>query len=52
MKSVQIYNNRWHDKDDSSNLPQKYDPDLLKSSLRPVIFEEVNSRIKRKPCAS
>ncbi|MCO5594040.1 hypothetical protein L7F22_048059 [Adiantum nelumboides] len=45
LKSVQNLNEHWHNKDDSANLTQKHDPDLLKSCLRPLIFEEVRVEV-------
>ncbi|KAJ7568629.1 hypothetical protein O6H91_01G041400 [Diphasiastrum complanatum] len=38
---VQAYKNLWHDRDDYSNLHQKHDQEILKSTLRPAVFEEV-----------
>ncbi|KAK3245248.1 hypothetical protein CYMTET_45172 [Cymbomonas tetramitiformis] len=39
--SVQDYVNVWQDRDESTNFFQKYDAELVKDSLRGVVFEEV-----------
>ncbi|CAM6088774.1 unnamed protein product [Calypogeia fissa] len=36
-----LYKKYWFDKDDYTNYEQKFLPDRLKSSLRPIIFEEM-----------
>jgi hypothetical protein len=33
--------NTWQDRDESTNFFQKYDGELVKDALRPVVFEEV-----------
>ncbi|KAH6557819.1 hypothetical protein KP509_1Z091600 [Ceratopteris richardii] len=45
MRSIRAYKEHWHDKDDSAILSQKHDPDILRSSLRPLIFEEVRVEV-------
>lgn len=42
-KAIQAYISTWHDKDDYENYQQKYIPEVLKNTLRPLVFEEVES---------
>ena len=41
-KSIESYIETWHDKDDYENHQQKFIPEILKSTLRPLVFEEVS----------
>ena len=36
---------RWQDKDESGNFWQKYDPELVKEEVRPLVFEEVRVQV-------
>jgi len=40
-QAVEEFTETWHDKEESGNFFQKYDPELVKDALRPVVFEEV-----------
>ena len=40
-ESCKIYIDTWYDKDDSGNYLQKFVPEILKSTIRPLVFEEV-----------
>ncbi|OAE20430.1 hypothetical protein AXG93_4905s1300 [Marchantia polymorpha subsp. ruderalis] len=40
-ESHDLYKKHWFDKDDYDNFEQKFVPDLLKSALRPIVFEEM-----------
>jgi hypothetical protein len=39
-RSIESYIETWHDKDDYQNHQQKFIPEILKSTLRPLVFEE------------
>ena len=39
-RSIESYIETWHDKDDYQNYQQKFIPEILKSTLRPLVFEE------------
>jgi len=43
-RSIEIYIETWHDKDDYQNHQQKFIPEILKNTLRPLVFEEARSR--------
>lgn len=36
---------RWQDKDESGNFWQKYDPELVKEEVRPLVFEEIRQEV-------
>jgi hypothetical protein len=40
-ESCQVYIDTWYDKDDSGNYLQKFVPEILKSTIRPLVFDEV-----------
>ncbi|KAL2649813.1 hypothetical protein R1flu_017941 [Riccia fluitans] len=40
-ESHDLYKKHWFDKDDYDNYEQTFVPDLLKQSLRPIVFEEM-----------
>lgn len=42
-RALEAYIETWHDKDDYNNHQQKYIPDILKNTLRPLVFEEARS---------
>ncbi|CAG9462067.1 unnamed protein product [Pedinophyceae sp. YPF-701] len=44
-EAVQEYVARWQDCDEAGNFAQKYDPELVKEELRPVVFEEVRAEV-------
>jgi IQ and AAA domain-containing protein len=44
-QSVQDYVAKWQDRDESMNFAQKYDPDLVKDELRPIVFEEIRLQV-------
>ena len=43
--SVQEFVAKWQDRDESMNFAQKYDPDLVKDELRPIVFEEIRLQV-------
>ena len=44
-QAVQDFVAKWQDRDESMNFSQKYDPDLVKDELRPVVFEEIRLQV-------
>jgi len=40
-EAVQEYVAKWQDRDEGGNTAQRYDPELVKEELRPIVFEEV-----------
>ncbi|XP_024391550.1 uncharacterized protein [Physcomitrium patens] len=44
-RALEAYIETWHDKDDYNNHQQKYIPDILKNTLRPLVFEEVRIEV-------
>lgn len=44
-KSVQEYVVKWQDRDESTNFFQKYDSELVKDELRPIVFEEIRLQV-------
>ena len=44
-QSVKKFIDRWQDRDESGNFSQKYDPELVKEQLRPLVFEEVRVEV-------
>lgn len=43
--AVQEFVAKWQDRDESMNFAQKYDPDLVKDEVRPVVFEEIRQQV-------
>jgi len=43
-RSIEFYIETWHDKDDYQNHQQKFIPEILKNTLRPLVFEEARLR--------
>ena len=43
--AVQEFVAKWQDRDESMNFAQKYDPDVVKDEVRPVVFEEVRRQV-------
>mmetsp|Transcript_27563 Transcript_27563/g.67781 ORF Transcript_27563/g.67781 Transcript_27563/m.67781 type:complete len:819 (-) Transcript_27563:1438-3894(-) len=43
--AVSDYQGDWQDIDESSNFFQKFDPDLVKKALKPVVFEEIRVEV-------
>jgi len=44
-QSVKDFVERWQDKDESGNFWQKYDPELVKEEVRPLVFEEIRVEV-------
>ena len=44
-QAVQEFVAKWQDRDESMNFAQKYDPDLVKDEVRPVVFDEVRRQV-------
>ena len=44
-QAVQDFVAKWQDRDESMNFAQKYDPDLVKDEVRPIVFEEVRRQV-------
>lgn len=44
-QAVQDFVAKWQERDESMNFAQKYDPDLVKDELRPVVFEEIRQQV-------
>jgi hypothetical protein len=42
--SVHEFVAKWQDRDETDNFFQKYDQELVKDELRPIVFEEVGER--------
>jgi hypothetical protein len=42
---VSDYQGDWQDIDESTNFFQKYDPELVKKALKPVVFEEIRVEV-------
>lgn len=49
-KSIESYIETWHDKDDYQNHQQKFIPEILKSTLRPLVFEEAGHSLNKNTC--
>lgn len=43
--AVRDYQGDWQDIDESTNFFQKYDPELVKKALKPVVFEEIRVEV-------
>lgn len=43
--AVQDFVAKWQDRDESDNFNQKYDPELVKDELRPIVFEEIRQQV-------
>lgn len=43
--AVQEFVAKWQDRDESTNFAQKYNPDLVKDELRPIVFEEIRLQV-------
>lgn len=43
--AVEEYVVKWQDRDERDNFFQKYDPELVKDELRPIVFEEVRQQV-------
>jgi IQ and AAA domain-containing protein len=44
-RAVQDFVAKWQDRDESMNFAQRYDPDLVKDELRPIVFEEIRLQV-------
>lgn len=44
-RAVQEFVAKWQDRDESMNFAQRYDPDLVKDELRPLVFEETRLQV-------
>lgn len=44
-RAVQEFVAKWQDRDESMNFAQRYDPDLVKDELRPLVFEEIRLQV-------
>ncbi|XP_024529622.1 IQ and AAA domain-containing protein 1 [Selaginella moellendorffii] len=42
---LELYTRNWHDKDNSADLTQKHDMEMLKSHLRPMVFEQIRLEV-------
>jgi len=42
---VQEFVAKWQDRDETNNFFQKYDADLVKEELRPIVFEEIRQQV-------
>jgi hypothetical protein len=43
--AVQDFVAKWQDRDESLNFAQRYDPDLVRDELRPLVFEQVRKQV-------
>jgi hypothetical protein len=43
--AVQSYCATWQDKDETSNFSQRHDVEMVKATLRPLVFEEVRQEV-------
>lgn len=43
--SVHEFVAKWQDRDETDNFLQKYDQELVKDELRPIVFEEVSKPV-------
>lgn len=43
--AVQDFVAKWQDRDESANFFQKYDAELVKDELRPIVFEEIRQQV-------
>jgi len=43
--AVSDYQSDWQDVDESTNFFQKFDPELVKKALKPVVFEEIRLEV-------
>ena len=43
--AISDYQGDWQDIDESTNFFQKYDPELVKKALKPVVFEEIRIEV-------
>lgn len=43
--AVEEYVVKWQDRDERDNFFQKYDPELVKDELRPIVFEEIRQQV-------
>jgi len=43
--AVQEFVAKWQDRDESANFFQKYDAELVKDELRPIVFEEIRTQV-------
>lgn len=46
-QAVQHYVRTWQDRDEAGNFHQRYDAELVKDELRPLVFEEVRGEVDR-----
>ena len=37
---------KWQDRDETDNFFQKYDAELVKDDLRPLVFEEIRLQVR------
>lgn len=42
---VRVYVDKWQDRDETANLAQRHDVELLKDELRPLVFEGVRQQV-------
>ena len=43
--AVQEFVAKWQDRDETGNFFQKYDGELVKDELRPIVFEEIRTAV-------
>ena len=46
--SVHEFVAKWQDRDETDNFGQKYDQELVKDELRPIVFEEVSQYLSQR----
>lgn len=44
-EAVQEYVGKWQDRDEGANFVQRYDAELVKEELRPLVFEEIRLQV-------
>lgn len=44
-KPLQEFVAKWQDRDETDNFFQKYDAELVKDELRPLVFEEIRLQV-------
>lgn len=46
MMPTQEFVAKWQDRDETDNFYQKYDAELVKDDLRPLVFEEIRLQVR------
>ncbi|KAK9817170.1 hypothetical protein WJX72_010626 [[Myrmecia] bisecta] len=44
-EAVKEYVDKWQERDESANFAQRYDAELVKAAMRPLVFEEVRVQV-------